>query len=132
MANKIQTEVAPNWDLKGKVIAVVDDHAPLREAMRGLIEAYGAEVLTYQSGNDFLQKIPFVHCLVVDYYMPRLNGLDLISELRKQGYSMPVIILTGVRDEIPEARMAGLEVMEVVDKWLGADVLLGAIRRYAT
>jgi FixJ family two-component response regulator len=132
MANKIPTEVVPNWNLKGKVIAVVDDHAPLREAMRGLIEAYGAEVLTYQSGNDFLQKIPFIHCLVVDYYMPRLDGLDLISELRKQGYSMPVIILTGVRDEIPEARMAGLEVMEVVDKWLGADVLLGAIHRYAT
>ena len=132
MAKTNQTEVVPDWNLKGKVIAVVDDHASLREAMRGLIEAYGAEVLTYQSGNDFLQKIPFVHCLVVDYYMPRLNGLDLISELRKQGYSMPVIILTGVRDEIPEERMAGLEVMEVVDKWLGADVLLGAIHRYAT
>jgi FixJ family two-component response regulator len=132
MANKIQTEVFPDWNLKGKVIAVVDDHAPLREAMRGLIEAYGAEVLAYQSGNDFLQKIPIVHCLVVDYYMPRLNGLDLISELRKRGYSIPVIILTGVRDEIPEERMAGLEVMEVVDKWLGADVLLRAIHRYAT
>jgi two-component system CheB/CheR fusion protein len=118
-------------DLDDKIIAVVDDHGPLRRGMRDLLQAFGAKVLFYASGQDFLQEPPFVHCLVVDYYMPGLNGLDLVSRLRRRAYSAPIIILTGMINDIPADQLAGLGVTEIVAKSSGGDALLLAIGRHA-
>ena len=112
-----------------RIIAILDDHGPVLRAMTGLIEAYGARVLAYQNGQDFLRDMPRADCLVVDYYMPNLNGLQLAVELRGRRYRAPVIILTGMRDEIPEESLAKAGIREVVDKWSGSDALLRAIER---
>src|ERR1700746_2650454 len=116
------------FDLDGKIIAVVDDHEIVLKGMRGLLEAYGASVLTYNNGDHLLRNLPFVHCVVVDYYMPDFNGLDLVSELRKRTYSAPVIILTGMSNEIPGERVAELEVKHVVEKSSGYHALLRAVQ----
>jgi FixJ family two-component response regulator len=116
------------FDLGGKIIAAVDDNEIVLKGMRGLLEVYGATVLTYNNGRDFLQDTPFVDCVVVDYYMPDFNGLDLVSELRKRTYSTPVIILTGMSNEIPGERVAELEVKHVVEKSSGYHALLRAVQ----
>ena len=118
-------------NLDRKIVAVVDDHEPLLNAIRGILEAYGAKVLIYTSGHDFLRDMPFVHCLVIDYSMPDLSGLDLAFELRQRGYEPPVIMLTGMVNEIPEDRLAESGVREVVDKLLGHEALLRAIHAAA-
>jgi FixJ family two-component response regulator len=118
-----------NFD--GRVIAVIDDTEIVLKGMRGLLEVYGATVLTYNNGDDFLRDTPLVHCLVVDYYMSDWNGLDLVSALRKRGYSAPVIILTAMDNEISEARIAEAGVREVVEKSSGNDALLHAIQAAA-
>lgn len=116
----------PNFD--SKIVAVVDDHEIVLKGMRGLLEAYGATVLTYNSGEDFLRDAPFVHCLVVDYYMPDWNGLDLAFELGKRAYPAPVIILTGMSNELSDQRVAEAGVRQVVEKSAGSDALLAAIQ----
>jgi FixJ family two-component response regulator len=118
-------------NLNGKIIAIVDDHEPLRVSMQGFLESYGAKVLAYKSGNDFLRDLPPADCIVVDYYMPELSGLALVSELRSRAYSAPVILLTGMSDEIPK-NWGALGVQEVVDKLSGADELLRTIHQHAT
>jgi len=107
----------------------VDDHAPLLKAMAGLLESYGAKVRSYQNGRDFLQEMPPVDCLILDYYMPNMNGLQLAAELRKRGYGAPIVILTGVSNEIPEEVAAEARIREIVDKFSGGDALLRAIAR---
>ena len=116
-------------NLKNKVLAIVDDHVPLLKAMAGLLESYGAKVRLYQNGRDFLQEMPQVDCLILDYHMPNMNGLQLVAELRKRGYGAPIVILTGVSDEIPEEVAAAARIREIVDKFLGGDALLRAIER---
>jgi two-component system, LuxR family, response regulator FixJ len=115
-------------DLDGKIIAIVDDYEIVLKGMRGLLEAYGASVLTYNNGDHLLWDLPFVHCVVVDYYMPDINGLDLVFELRKRAYRAPVIILTGMSNEISEERVAQAGITEVVEKTSGNDALLRAIQ----
>ena len=68
--------------LRNKNLAIVDDHVPLLKAMAGLLESYGAKVRSYQNGRDFLQEMPPVDCLILDYYMPNMNGLQLAAELQ--------------------------------------------------
>jgi two-component system, LuxR family, response regulator FixJ len=117
-----------SWNLDGKIVAIVDDHEGVLEAAAVFLEALGAVVLSFKNGRDFLQDIPPVHCLIVDYYMRGLNGLEVALELRKRGYSTPVILLTGMSHEIPEERVAEAGIREVVYKTAGGDALLRAIQ----
>src|SRR5215469_2362169 len=93
-------------DLHGKAIAVIDDDVAVCDSTRLLLEVYGMDVLTYGSGGDFLRDSPNVACLVVDYQMPGMNGLEFVSELRKRGLKLPAIMITATRDPTVERRAA--------------------------
>ena len=131
MRAEVGVQVRMESDLSGKIIVVVDDHEALRHSMRGLLEAYGAKILVYKCGNDFLRDLPPADCVVLDYYMPGSNGLELASELRSRAYGAPVILLTGMSNEIPK-NWTAFGVTVVVDKLSGADELLRMIHRHAT
>jgi FixJ family two-component response regulator len=113
---------------QGRAVAVVDDDDAVCDSMRFLLEAYDFSVRTYQSGADFLDDTPDVVCLIVDYQMPGLNGLELVSELRKRGSDVPAIIITAITDTTVERRAAELGIKQVLKKPLSNQVLLGAIR----
>jgi FixJ family two-component response regulator len=115
------------FNLDGKIIAVVDDDDLLLNTVRSVFEAHGARVLSYTTGHDFLKEMPFVDCSVVDFYM-LLDGLAFVSELRKRGDDTPVILFTGLRNEIPENRLAESGVRKVVDKSSGYEELLRAVQ----
>src|SRR5947207_14967144 len=76
-------------------VALIDDDAAVCDSMRCLLEAYDLDVQTYQGGPDFLnEEEPGIDCLIVDCYMPGLDGLELVSELRKRGSQVPIIMIT--------------------------------------
>jgi two-component system, LuxR family, response regulator FixJ len=110
-------------------VAVVDDDAAVCDSTRFLLETYDFDVLTYQSGAEFLRDAPAIACLIVDYHMPGLNGLEVVSELRKRGSQAPtVIMITATTDPTVEQRAADLGINQVLKKPLSNQVLLGAIR----
>ena len=115
--------------LAGKVIAVVDDDKAVCESMQVLLEVCDVDVKTYLSGIDFLRKSPNVACLIVDYHMPNLNGLELISELHDRGVYLPAIVITAVADPTIERRAAELGINQVLKKPLAKPVLLAALRK---
>jgi FixJ family two-component response regulator len=115
-------------DLHGKAIAVIDDDTAVCDSTRLLLEVYGMDVLTYESGSDFLRDSPNVACLVVDYQMPGMNGLELVSELRKRGLGLPAIVITATSDPTVERRAAALGIRQVLRKLLANRVLLDAVQ----
>jgi two-component system, LuxR family, response regulator FixJ len=112
----------------GRAVAVVDDDAAVCDSTRFLLEAYDFGVRTYQSGAEFLDEDPDIACLIVDYQMPGLNGLDFVSELRRRGRNVPAIMITATTDPTVERRAAGLGIRRVLQKPLSNQVLLSAIR----
>lgn len=110
-----------------RVIAIVDDDAAVCDSARILLEAYGLEVQTYQSATEFLCGDPDVDCLIIDYLMPGLNGLDFMSELRQRGSQVPAIMVTASSDPTIERRAAELGIRQVLRKPLSNRALLGAI-----
>ncbi len=109
-------------------VAIVDDDAAVCDSTRVLLEIYDLEVRTYQSGTDFLKESPDIACLIVDYQMPGLNGLEFVSELRKRGSNVPAIMITATSDQRIERRAAELGIKRVLKKPLSNRELLGAIR----
>ena len=112
----------------GRVVAVVDDDAAVCDSTRLLLEIHDFEVLTHQSGAEFLADNPDIACLIVDYRIPGLDGLEFVSELRKRGSRVPIIMITASTDSTVEGRAAALGIKRVLKNPPSNQALLSAIR----
>jgi two-component system, LuxR family, response regulator FixJ len=112
----------------GRMIAIIDDDAAVCESTQFLLEIYDFEVLTYRSGSEFLVENPDVACLIVDYQMPGMNGLEFLSELRKRGNEVPAIMMSATVSPTLQRQAAGLGIKQVLEKPLSDQALLCVIR----
>lgn len=112
----------------GLMVAVIDDDAAVCESTRFLLETYDFEVRTYLSGADFLGDNPEIGCLIVDYQLPGLSGLAVVSELRTRGSLVPAIMITATTDLAVERRATELGIKRILQKPLSNQVLLRAVR----
>jgi two-component system, OmpR family, response regulator len=90
-------------------VLVVEDDASIRSVLvRGLTEE-GFAVDHATDGEDGLCKAsdPVYDLIILDLILPKKDGLSLLKELRSQGITTPVLILTA-RDAVPE-RIRGLD-----------------------
>ena len=94
--------IRPGSPMQHKVvIAVVDDDEAIRDALAGLLRAFGYQVFTYPGAQAFLEsKSPAqTHCLISDIQMPGMSGPQLHEALRAQGWRIPVIFVTAHPEE---------------------------------
>jgi FixJ family two-component response regulator len=108
-------------------IAVVDDDAAVCDSARVLLEALDFEVHTFANAAEFFAASPNVACVIADYHMPGLNGLELTAELRHRGSAVPVIMITAMGDPRIESRAAQLGIKSVLMKPLGK-ALIAAVQ----
>ena len=122
-SNLVITQPAP--EIVKQVIVVVDDDEAVRDSLRSLMESEGFEVRAFSNGHDLLNEasLPAIGCLVVDYNMPAMNGLELVSALRGRGVSTPAILITGNPTEYVRLRAAAIAVLVVEKPWQGSYLL---------
>jgi len=83
----------------GRKILLVDDEPVLREVTRILLEQCGFEVVTAKDGVTGLLAFaahPDYALVLSDLRMPRADGRKLITSIRAQAPTMPIICMTGV------------------------------------
>src|SRR5689334_10741719 len=93
-------------------ILVADDDADLRETVVDLLTDAGAEVASVPSGAELLARLgdgEHYDLVITDMLMPWLTGLQVANSVREAGLSVPVILITGARDESLEERVDSLE-----------------------
>jgi two-component system, LuxR family, response regulator FixJ len=80
----------------GRIVLIVDDDPAVRSSLQFCLEIEGFAVRAYSCGPDLLndQNVPQCGCLVIDYRLPNMNGLDLLSELRRRKVMIPAILVT--------------------------------------
>jgi two-component system, LuxR family, response regulator FixJ len=110
-------------------IIIVDDDSQVLRSLCFLLETEGYHVLTYSSAVELLEHpdLPENSCLVVDYRMPVMNGLDLLVHLRTKYPHVPALLITGYPDDTIEPR-AGKLGIKVIRKPHLDDGLLQGIR----
>ncbi len=100
------------------MIYVVDDDYDVRTSLRFLLETEGFDVRTFRSGSALLGSSTrnCADCLVVDYKMAELDGLELAIRLRRLQVSTPIILITGYPDENISAKASSAGVRQVLLK----------------
>jgi FixJ family two-component response regulator len=92
---------------KASLVSVVEDDQFFRESMRRLIRSLGYTAEAFPSAADFLES-PFLvetACLIADFHMPAMTGLELCRRLIDMGYAIPTILVTAYPDSDVRARV---------------------------
>ena len=113
----------------GPIVFVVDDDISVRESLELLIRCEGWRPETFSSAQEFLARPrPLVpSCLVLDYSLPGLTGLELQKRIAVERTEMPIIFITGHGDVPMTVQAMKAGAVEFLTKPFKDDVLLTAI-----
>jgi FixJ family two-component response regulator len=91
------------------LIAIVDDDASIREALKGLMKSMGYAVEVFPSADDFLAspQLRATSCLIADVQMPVMTGVELYRSLKGAGHPIPTILITAYPDNNTRSRVLG-------------------------
>ena len=88
------------------VVSIVDDDESVRESLPDLLKVFGFGSQTFSSAEEFLAKdgISGSKCLILDVAMPGMSGPELQRELNRRKIEIPIIFISGNRDETLRSR----------------------------
>lgn len=106
-------------NLEGMMVVVIDDEAPILDAMRELLEMWGCRVVTATSGDEALKKLGSStrapDMLVCDYRLRgNEDGIGVVGALRAEfNDDIPAVLITGDTgpERIREIQASGLKVL---------------------
>src|SRR3954451_18813408 len=115
---------------KKSMIYVVDDDYDVRTSLRFLLETEGFDVRTFRSGAALLGSSTRhgADCLVLDYKMAEIDGLELVRRLRRLDIAAPIILITGYPDENIAVKASAAGVRQVLLKPNLEDSLVECVR----
>jgi RNA polymerase sigma factor (sigma-70 family) len=86
------------------VVYIVEDDDAFRGSVARLIQVSGFAVEAYACAEDFLARadIRYPGCLLLDVWLPDIDGLSLQKSLKENGCYLPIVFMTGHGD-IPKS-----------------------------
>ncbi|MEE2944669.1 MAG: response regulator [Pseudomonadota bacterium] len=93
--------------MENSIVFLVDDEEEVRATLSRALRKRGFTVVAYESAQAFLDayKPEQTGCVVLDYGMPEMNGLELQAMMNDAEISIPVIFISG-HGGIPETVQA--------------------------
>ena len=90
----------------GPIVDIVDDDQAVGNAIEVLMRSIGFVAQAFSSGEEFLRspELGRTGCLVVDFDMPKMNGLDLHNNLSRLGKDIPTVLITAYPSDVIRAR----------------------------
>lgn len=118
---------------KGELVLVVDDEAPIREALVSTLEANGYHCFTAEDGSDalavYFSRRDEIDVIVTDLAMAQMDGVKFIRNLRRLGAEVRVVVSSGHIQKEAMQELVSLGVRHFLEKPYSADKLLRTMRR---
>ena len=79
----------------GPLILVIEDDSAVLASLNFMLEVEGFETCPFDSVIRLLEaeRLPEIACLVVDYRMTTMNGIELLEHLRKRQILAPAVLI---------------------------------------
>lgn len=110
-------------------ILIVDDYKQLRDYLKEVLNDY--HILEAENGVDALKIIQShpINLLITDFMMPKMDGNELIKNIKKTNLKFPIIILTARIDESVKLKMLRIGVDDYLIKPFLEEELLLTVKR---
>ena len=106
--------------IKGKNLLIIDDEIDFLKLSKQILETIGFNVYTASTVERGLQVLenqdPELSCIILDMIMPEMNGDVALDEIRKISPTIPILIITGLRQEHAEAVFKGKSISGILQK----------------
>jgi CheY-like chemotaxis protein len=106
---------------KQKTILVIDDDADFLAVLCFSLKKAGFTVMPAISGKDALKKIARADAILMDAYMPDMNGWELLEILNKKDIKIPTLMMSGIASKIDQ--------YAIVDKSKGIAPIIRSLRK---
>lgn len=112
---------------------VVDDHALIREALRGVLKELREEAVVIEAPDSrramqHIEDNPDIELILLDLYLPDRGGFEVLAELRERHPAISVVVLSVSTDRDDITRALDLGALGFIPKSAGREVMLNAFR----
>jgi DNA-binding response OmpR family regulator len=124
------TQAQPTKAEGAKRVLVVEDDASIMLGLRINLEAEGYVVLSAEDGERalMLSRAEPPDLVILDVMLPRMNGFQVLQTLRREGYAMPIIVLSARTGEMDKVTGLELGAEDYVAKPFSLAELLARVR----
>jgi DNA-binding NtrC family response regulator len=106
-------------------ILIIDDNILIRKLLRGTLTKLGYSTIEAEDGESGLAMVRKDHpdVIITDFQMPGIDGLEVLSEIRKMKINLPVILLTAFGDVVLTIKSIQLGAFDYLEKPIDPAVL---------
>ncbi len=99
-------------------VLVTDDSDAWREAVREVLAREGLRTFEAACGEEAIELVRTRHLdlVLMDFHMPRLDGLETIRRIRREGADAPAVLMTGRPKDVPRVDLARLRITTILAK----------------
>ena len=112
-------------------LLIVDDHALVRDALRGVLrelkaEASVIEASDWQQASLQFERTPDIDLVLLDLGLPDRDGFEVLAELRERRPATSIVVLSGRDDQESVAKALDLGAIGFIPKSASREVMLSA------
>ena len=113
------------------LVALVDDDESIRDSFRALLRSAGYRVVAFESAEAFLESgvEADAGCLILDFWMPGMSGLDLQVRLNTGHSRVPIIFITAHDDGSFCERAVQAGAVDILHKPFAPAILLSTLQK---
>ncbi|MCU0343399.1 MAG: response regulator [Ignavibacterium sp.] len=112
------------------MIYIVDNDQNIRERYRMLLKSAGFDCKSFETAEEFLNNFHAeeTELLLFDTHLPGMTGFDLLEKLKKEGYHLPVIIVTSYDEKESRVQARNYGVRAYLRKPIDSEALIDLIK----
>ncbi len=121
-----------NWETSNNRVLLVDDDELYLETMMAELEERGFATRGYLDGPSLfkeLDRASEADALLLDWTLPSMSGIDVLSAMRDRGIDVPVAFLTGRALVDYEHIALNRGAIDFIDKMRGVDIIAQRLNR---
>ena len=119
--------------IKGLTLLCVEDDEDIRLAYKDIFEALFGKIIFAVDGDDgykkFLQEN--IDIIITDYYMPFVNGLEMVKKIRDKDKDIPIILISAMDEKDVIIKALKLQVHNFIKKPIQYEMILEAVENSA-
>src|SRR5262245_20039151 len=114
-------------------ILVVDDHALIRDALRGVLDELMAgptvlEASDCRQATELIREHPDIRLILLDLNLPDRDGFAFLADLRRRHAPISLVVLSGFHDRANVMRALNLGALGFIPKSSPREVMVSALR----